>query len=133
MTLRGRSLDRNRRARGSDRAPAPGAGSWYAGRVPLGPLLLIPVLLSPAPFLGTVGQGASLSAAATASGRPSECSSGSKRALAKGPSIWELARVPTLQRYCDLMARAHAELPTMPEAARKAAQEADQALPGHAA
>jgi tetratricopeptide (TPR) repeat protein len=53
--------------------------------------------------------------------------------LAKGPSIWELARVPTLQRYCDLMARAHAQLPTMPEAARKAAEEADQALPRHAA
>jgi tetratricopeptide (TPR) repeat protein len=41
--------------------------------------------------------------------------------------------VPTLQRYCDLMARAHAELSTMPDAARKAAQEADQALPGRAA
>jgi tetratricopeptide (TPR) repeat protein len=31
------------------------------------------------------------------------------------------------------MARAHAELPTLPEAARKAAAEADEALPGHAA
>jgi tetratricopeptide (TPR) repeat protein len=31
------------------------------------------------------------------------------------------------------MARAHAELPTMPEAARKAAEEADKALPGRAA
>lgn len=101
--------------------------------MPLGPLLLIPALLSPAPFLAALGQGASLSAAAAASGRPPECSSGSKRALAKGPSVWELARVPTLQRYCDLMARAHAELPTMPEAARKAAEEADRALPGHAA
>jgi tetratricopeptide (TPR) repeat protein len=101
--------------------------------VPLGPLLLIPALLSPAPLPAALGQGAGLSAAAAASGRPPECSSGSKRALAKGPTIWELARVPTLQRYCDLMARAHAELPTMPEAARLAAEEADQALPGHAA
>jgi tetratricopeptide (TPR) repeat protein len=31
------------------------------------------------------------------------------------------------------MARAHAELPTMPEAARRAAEDADKALPGHAA
>jgi tetratricopeptide (TPR) repeat protein len=80
-----------------------------------------------------LGQGASLSAAAAASGRPPECTSASKRALAKGPSIWELARVPTLQQYCDLMARAHAQLPTMPDAARRAAEEADKALPGRAA
>jgi tetratricopeptide (TPR) repeat protein len=80
-----------------------------------------------------MGHGASLSAAAAASGRPPECTSGSKRALAKGPSVWELARVPTLQRYCDLMARAHAELPTMPDAARISAMEADKALPGRAA
>ncbi len=97
----------------------------------VGALLLIPALLS-AP-LASVGQGAGLSAAAAASGRPRECSSSSKRALAKGPTVWELARVPTLQRYCDLLARAHAELPTMPEAARLAAEEADKALPGHAA
>lgn len=101
--------------------------------MPFGPILLIPALLSPGPFPAMVGQGASLSAAATASGRPSECMSSSKRALAKGPSIWELARVPTLQHYCDLMARAHAELPTMPESARRAAEEADRLLPGHAA
>ena len=100
--------------------------------MPIGPLLLIPALLS-TPLPAALGQSAGLSAAAAASGRPPECSSGSKRALAKGPSVWELARMPTLQRYCDLMARAHAELPTMPEAARLAATEADQALPGHAA
>ena len=98
-----------------------------------GPLLLVSALLSPAALPAGLGHGAGLSAAAAASGRPPECSSGSKRALARGPSVWELARVPTLQRYCDLMARAHAELSTMPEAARKAAQEADEALPGRAA
>ena len=98
-----------------------------------GSLVLLAALLAPAPIPATLGQGGGLSAAAAASGRPPECSSGSKRALAKGPSIWELARVPTLQKYCDLMARAHAELPTMPEAARVAAHDADEALPGHAA
>ena len=101
--------------------------------MPLGPLLLIPALLSPAPLPAGLGHGSGLSAAAAASGRPPECSSGSKRALARGPSVWELARVPTLQRYCDLMARAHAELPTMPDSARMAAEEADRALPGRAA
>lgn len=98
----------------------------------MGPLIFSFALLSP-PLPAAVGQGSSLSAAASASGRPPECSSGSRRALAKGPSIWELARVPNLQKYCDLMARAHAELPTMPEAARRAAEDADKALPGHAA
>jgi tetratricopeptide (TPR) repeat protein len=94
--------------------------------------LLAPAQGVPA-AIGQGGQGQSLSAAAAASGRPPECSSGSKRATAKGPSIWELARVPTLQKDCDLMARAHAELPTMPDAARRAAEEADKALPGHPA
>ena len=98
-----------------------------------GSLVLIPALLLPAPLPAALGHGSGLSAAAAASGRPPECSSGSKRALAKGPSIWELARVPTLQQYCDLMARAHAQLPTMPDAARRAAEEAEKALPGHAA
>jgi tetratricopeptide (TPR) repeat protein len=101
--------------------------------VPPGSILLLPALLFPAPLAAGIAHGSSLSAAAAASGRPPECSSGSKRALAKGPSVWELARVPTLQRYCDLMARAHAELPTLPEAAKKAAEEADTALPGRAA
>jgi tetratricopeptide (TPR) repeat protein len=97
----------------------------------IGPL--VAALATPLPIAAGLSQGASLSAAAAASGRPPECTSRSKRALAKGPSVWELARVPTLQRYCDLMARAHAELPTMPEAARRAADDADKALPGHAA
>ncbi|MFT3774537.1 MAG: tetratricopeptide repeat protein [Minicystis sp.] len=94
-------------------------------------LITSAILTSPLP--AALGQGASLSAAAAASGRPPECSSRSRRALARGPSIWELARVPNLQRYCDLVARAQTQLATMPSAARKAAEEADKALPGHAA
>jgi tetratricopeptide (TPR) repeat protein len=59
--------------------------------------------------------------------------SGSRRALARGPSLWEAAREPNLARYCDLMARAQTELGAQPEAAKTAAIEADQALAGRAA
>jgi tetratricopeptide (TPR) repeat protein len=90
-------------------------------------MILASGLLLPAPLPAS-----SLAAAAAASGRPPECTSRARRALARGPSVWELARVPNLQRYCDLMARAQAELPTMPAEAKKAAEEADQALPGRA-
>lgn len=88
-------------------------------------------------FAATVGGGApapsgALLAAAAASGRPRECTSSAGRALSRGPSIWEIARVPTLQRYCDLVARAHVELATDPAAAKRSAEEADKALPGRA-
>jgi tetratricopeptide (TPR) repeat protein len=59
--------------------------------------------------------------------------SGSRRALAKGPSIWESAREPSLARYCDQIARAQTQLAAQPEAAKKAAIEAELALPGRAA
>lgn len=95
-------------------------------------LLLAAALLPALPPAGT-SLGAGLGAAAAASGRPKECMSGSRRALAKGPSIWEAAREPNLARYCDLVARAQTELASQPEAAKAAAIEADQALPGHAA
>lgn len=98
-----------------------------------GPALILAALFLPPTPPAALGQGASLSAAAAASGRPPECSSRSRRALAKGPSIWELARVPGLSRYCDLVARAQAQLTTSPKDAKKAAEEADKALPGHAA
>lgn len=93
-----------------------------------GLLLLVASLLPPLPASGT-----SLSAAAAASGRPKECMSGSRRALAKGPSVWESAREPNLALYCDRVARAQTELAAQPDAAKKAALEAEQALPGHAA
>ncbi len=91
----------------------------------------LPALPAAGTSLGAPGAG--LGAAAAASGRPKECMSSSRRALAKGPSIWEAAREPSLVRYCDLMARAQTELSSQPEAAKAAAIEADQALPGHAA
>lgn len=81
----------------------------------------------------TTGQSSGLAAAAAASGRPKECTSGSKRAIAKGPSVWEAARQPNLPKYCDLMARAAVQLNSQPELAKKAADEADKTLAGHAA
>lgn len=98
-----------------------------------GVLLITPLLLAPPHLPANVGPGASLSAAAAAAGRPPECGSRSRRALAKGPSVWELARVPNLQRYCDLVARAQTELASSPKDARRSAEDADKALPGHAA
>lgn len=93
-------------------------------------LLLSLSLASPAPVVA--GQ-TSLSAAAAASGRPKECLSGSRRALSQGPSVWERARVPTLQKYCDMLSRARAQLASNPELSKAAAAEADKALPGKAA
>ena len=92
--------------------------------------LLVAALLPGAPL---AAGSSSLSAAAAASGRPPECSASSRRALLRGPSVWDRARAPTLQRYCDLVARAQAQLATSPEAAKKAAEEAELALPGRAA
>lgn len=93
-------------------------------------LLLALSLASPAPV--AAGQ-TSLSAAAAASGRPKECMSGSRRALSQGPSVWERARVPTLQKYCDMLSRARAQLASNPELSKAAALEAEKALPGKAA
>lgn len=75
----------------------------------------------------------SLAAAAAASGRPKECMSASRRSLNQGPSVWQRARVPTLQKYCDMLSRARAQLSSNPELSKTAALEADKALPGKAA
>ena len=100
----------------------------------MSPVLLLTLFLNvPVPASSSSGGSSSLLAAAAASGRPRECMSSVRRALTAGPSIWERARVPTLQRYCDLVARAHAELATSPEAAQNDARLADKALPGRAA
>jgi tetratricopeptide (TPR) repeat protein len=103
--------------------------------VHIGPALAVALLLEPLPLANTTGSAGSntgLAAAAAASGRPRECLSSSRRALARGPSIWELARQPNLQKYCDLVARAQAQLATRPEAAKEAALEADRVMPGRA-
>lgn len=109
------------------RARRPGPGKLR--RVLAAPLVLSALLSLPVP----AGGGSNLAAAAAAAGRPPECAARSQRAVSRGPSVWERARVPSLQRYCDLVARAHAQLSGRPEAAREAAQAADKALPGRAA
>jgi tetratricopeptide (TPR) repeat protein len=74
-----------------------------------------------------------LSAAAAAAGRPPECRASGARAFGRGPSVWERARTPTLELYCDRIARGQADLAGHPDASKRAADEADAALPGHAA
>ncbi|MCC6557545.1 MAG: hypothetical protein IT372_31725 [Polyangiaceae bacterium] len=94
-------------------------------------LLFSALLTLPLPASG--GQGAGLLAAAAAAGRPPECAAGLRRAVARGPCVWERARVPGLVRYCDLVARAQAQLAASPEAAQESARLAEKALPGRAA
>jgi tetratricopeptide (TPR) repeat protein len=99
-----------------------------------GLLLLSALLALHAPALGAEGAGASLlAAAAAATGRPPECAAGSRRGIARGPTLWQRARVPGLERYCDLLARGHAQLASNPKNARESARLAEEALPGHAA
>jgi tetratricopeptide (TPR) repeat protein len=73
-----------------------------------------------------------LVAAAAASGRPPECMPARDGGRPR-TTVWRLARVPTLGRYCRLLARAHAELELDPKGARERALEAERALPGRAA
>ncbi len=87
-----------------------------------------------------------LVAAAAASGRPLECTPGrALKASTAGPSsprqaslrgktgVWSRARTPNLERYCALIARAHARIDENPTAARIAAEQADALVPNRAA
>ncbi len=75
----------------------------------------------------------SLTAAAQATARPRECAPTTARsALNWGTNVWDAAREPNLDRYCDLLARGFSQLPFSPEAARDTADAADKASPGHA-
>ncbi len=93
-------------------------------------LLLALTLAPPTPLASSH---ASLHAAAAASGRPKECFSNTRRSAVSGPTVWERARVPTLQKYCDMLSRARAQLASNPELSKEAALEAEKALPGKAA
>lgn len=104
---------------------------WYIAGVLPGPTILA-ALIALGAHADATGPGAGLLAAAASSGRPRECAPSSHRGIARGPSIWAIARRPSLQAFCDRMARAHAQLPTSPEAAKQAAEEADRLLPGTA-
>lgn len=70
-----------------------------------------------------------LSAAARASDRPPECAPLSGPS---GASTWQLARIPALVAYCELIARAQARLATDPKGARLAAEQAEARMPGRA-
>ncbi len=109
-----------------------GVASAKLWRVSIAWLLAFMLSAPQVPALAN-SSGLSLAAAAAASGRPKECMSKTKRGSAFGPSVWERARVPNLQRYCDLVARAHAKLASDPEEAKKDAALAERTLPGHAA
>jgi tetratricopeptide (TPR) repeat protein len=75
----------------------------------------------------------SLTAAAQASARPRECLAATSRNAAKwGPSVWDAARDPTLDRYCDLLATGFAQLPFSPDRAIDMADRADGTSPGRA-
>jgi tetratricopeptide (TPR) repeat protein len=75
-----------------------------------------------------------LTAAAQASGRPRECAASIHSAATKwGPNVWDAAREPNLERYCDLLARGFGQLLLTPETALETADLADGVAPGHAA
>jgi tetratricopeptide (TPR) repeat protein len=86
--------------------------------------VLLPILIA------TIAEVASaeLRALATASGRPSECTA-TKSAHA---TVWTLAREPKITRYCQLIARAHARLPSETKSALASANAAEELLPGRA-
>jgi tetratricopeptide (TPR) repeat protein len=79
------------------------------------------------------GRSSSLTAAAQASARPRECVSAPARPSAKwGPNVWDVARDPTLDHYCDLLAIGFAQLPFSPDKALEIAERAEATSPGRA-
>src|SRR5262245_43857998 len=83
---------------------------------------------------GSAGRAApssdALSAAAAASPRPEECV---RRAAAGREALWQRARTPGLDAYCDALARGYSRLRRTPELSLEAALAADKALPGRSA
>jgi hypothetical protein len=71
--------------------------------------------------------GGDLSAIARASGRPEECGGAARL------TRWDRARTPGLTAYCDALTLGYAALSNSLDAAVRAAERADAALPGHAA
>lgn len=59
-------------------------------------------------------------------------SSASRNTDKWGPSVWDAARDPTLDRYCDLLATGFAQLPYSPDRAIELADKADGVSPGRA-
>jgi hypothetical protein len=81
----------------------------------------------------TSGRTSSLTAAAQASARPRECASAPAHPSAKwGPNVWDAARDPTLDRYCDFLALGFAQLSFSPDKALEIAARAEATSPGRA-
>jgi tetratricopeptide (TPR) repeat protein len=74
-----------------------------------------------------------LVAAAAASGRPAECLPVKTTGPGRRNGVWARARIPNLQRYCALIARAHARIDENPMSARVAATKAEELVPNRAA
>lgn len=92
-------------------------------------MLPVSALASALGLVAAASSPTDLSAAASASDRPPECAPLSGPT---GPSVWQLARAPSLAAYCELIARAQACLATDPKGARRAAEQAEARLPGRA-
>jgi hypothetical protein len=74
-----------------------------------------------------------LTATAQASARPRECASGPMRGATRwAPNVWDVARDPTLDGYCDLLASGFAQLSFSPDRALEMADRAERASPGRA-
>ena len=85
-------------------------------------------------FVGADGRAApSLTATARASARPRECAARPHGSAGRWKAnVWDAAREPALDRYCDLMAKALGQLAVSPQNARMTADLADAVSPGHA-
>src|SRR5882724_9413065 len=92
-------------------------------------LLLQVALASPR----AAARSSTLTAAAQASARPEECSSALPASAARGGlTIWDTARDPALDRYCDVLAAGFAQLQFSPERAIESADRAEIFSPGRA-
>src|SRR5580692_175687 len=69
----------------------------------------------------------------TSGGRPRECNALPGE---RGANVWERAKIPELQHYCDLLASGAAKLSPGSQMAKevvKLAEQAEQLVPGRAA
>jgi tetratricopeptide (TPR) repeat protein len=94
---------------------------------------LAALILAPLAHLPIAPPPAALDAVGASSGRPRECFPATKGGLRRPPNVWDRAKSPNLAKYCELVARAHAQVQLAPDVAKEAALAADKLLPGKAA
>ncbi len=90
--------------------------------------LIVPILLLAQPLVW--GTGFDLGAAASASARPPECGSPGPVQSEDRTTVWDRAKTPQLDRYCQALARGYAALRRAPGRALEAADEAERAWAG---